>query len=76
MTKKLKRGDILSAFAVEPAHDLATFNRYVADYPQYARTLRVLWRSIVVGEAKEDAKARRRAAHAKQEGGETFNAKS
>lgn len=60
MTKKLKRGDILLAFAFEPVHDLPTFNRYVADYPQYARTLRILWRSIVVDEAKEQAKARRR----------------
>ena len=76
MTKNPKRGDILSAFAVEPVHDLATFNRYVADYPQYARTLRILWRGLVVEKAKEDAKARRRAAQATQEGGETFYAKS
>ncbi len=60
--KKQKRNDILAMFAVEPAHDLATFNRYVADYPQYARALRLLWRHIVVEEAKEQAKARRRAA--------------
>lgn len=63
--KKTRRVDILLAFAVEPVHDTTTFNRYVADYPQYARTLRILWRSIVVDEAKEQAKAQRRASVSK-----------
>jgi hypothetical protein len=31
--------DVLHAFAVEPAHDRATLERYLRDYPQYAMEL-------------------------------------
>lgn len=34
---QLSREDVLDAFAVEPNHDRATLERYLTDYPQFAR---------------------------------------
>src|ERR1041384_7030817 len=43
---KLSCEDVLNAFAIEPIHNRSTFERYLAEYQQFAVELADLWREF------------------------------